>query len=72
MKQPVELYRGWLFSERDMYRDPNGIPNMAALQSNIETQRQLGFLDKPIDVAAYADLSYVKEAGGRLGPAPAR
>ena len=69
MKQPVDLYRGWLFSERDMYRDRDGIPNLDALQSNIETQRSLGFLDQPIDVRGYTDLSYVKEAGARLGKA---
>jgi NitT/TauT family transport system substrate-binding protein len=69
MKQPPELYRGWLFSDRDMYRDRDGIPNLDALQANIETQRSLGFLDRPLDVRKYTDLSYVKEAGARLGPA---
>jgi NitT/TauT family transport system substrate-binding protein len=69
MKQPPELYRGWLFSERDMYRDRNGIPNLEALQANIETQRELGFLEKPLDVRKYTDLGYVEAAGARLGKA---
>jgi len=69
MKQPPELFASWLFTERDLYRDPNGMPNLDALQANIETQRALGFIAEPVNVRNYADLDYVKEAGARLGPA---
>ena len=69
MKAPPEQLASYLFTPKDMYRDPNGLPNLDALESNIATQHQLGFIDKKPDVRKAADLSYVKEAGARLGPA---
>ena len=48
-------------------RDPNGRPNLAALQSNLQLQKQVGLLNEDIDVKKYADLSMVEEAAKRLG-----
>jgi NitT/TauT family transport system substrate-binding protein len=36
------------------------------MQSNINLQRELGFLKDALDVQRYADLSIVKEAAERL------
>ena len=57
----------WAFGPRDQYRDPNGTPNLAALQSNLNLQKQVGLLNTDIDVKKYADLSMVEEAAKRLG-----
>jgi sulfonate transport system substrate-binding protein len=57
----------WAFGPKDQYRDPNGMPNIAALQSNLELQKQVGFLKDDIDVKKYSDLSMVQEAAKRLG-----
>ncbi len=57
----------WAFSSRDQYRDPNGTPNLAALQSNLDLQKQVGFLKDDIDVKKFSDLSMVAEAAKRLG-----
>ncbi|MGA8612261.1 MAG: hypothetical protein WB760_11180 [Xanthobacteraceae bacterium] len=57
----------WAFTGRDQYRDPNGMPNLAALQSNLQLQKQVGLLNQDIDVKKYADLSMVEEAAKRLG-----
>ena len=57
----------WAFSSRDQFRDPNGTPNLAALQSNLDLQRQVGFLKDKIDVKKFSDLSLVVEAAERLG-----
>jgi NitT/TauT family transport system substrate-binding protein len=65
-KLPPAVFDSWLFTKDDYYRDPDGRPNLAALQSNIDLERQEGFLKSPIDIRKYADLSLVEEAAGRL------
>lgn len=68
-KQPAENYDSWLFTPgADYYRDPNGIPDLDALQSNIRTQVKFGFLKSDLDIGKYADLSLIEEAAKRLGP----
>jgi ABC-type nitrate/sulfonate/bicarbonate transport system substrate-binding protein len=66
-KQPPERFTGWLFTaDKDYARSPDLLPDLAALQANIEVQRDLGFLKGPIDVQKYVDLSIVREAATRL------
>jgi len=65
-KTPVALWDGWLFTHGDDYRDPNGHPNLQALQANIDTEYDAGFLKTKVGVAQYADLSLVDEAAKRL------
>jgi sulfonate transport system substrate-binding protein len=65
-KAPPERMN-WAFTSRDQYRDPNGMPNLAALQSNLQLQKQVGLLTQDIDVKKYSDLSMVEEAAKRLG-----
>ncbi len=66
-KEPESDFSPWLFIKgQDYYRDLNARPNLKALQSNIDTQKQLGFLDIDIDVKKYSDLSLVNEAAKRL------
>jgi sulfonate transport system substrate-binding protein len=57
----------WAFGAKDQYRDPNGMPNLAALQNNLQKQKEVGFLNQDIDVKKYADVSMVEEAVKRLG-----
>jgi sulfonate transport system substrate-binding protein len=56
----------WAFTGRDQYRDPNGMPNLAALQSNLQKQKEVGFLKDDIEVKKFADVSMVEEAAKRL------
>jgi sulfonate transport system substrate-binding protein len=56
----------WAFGEHDQYRDPNGMPNLAALQANLTLQKQVGFLKDDIDVKKYSDISMVVEAAKRV------
>jgi sulfonate transport system substrate-binding protein len=65
-KAPPERMQ-WAFGPRDQYRDPNGMPNLTALASNLALQKQVGLLNQDIDVKKYADLSMVEEAAKRLG-----
>jgi NitT/TauT family transport system substrate-binding protein len=65
-KRPAASFESWLFTTKDAYRDPNMIPNLAALQANIKLQKELGFIKGDIDVKTHADLSLVEEAAKRL------
>jgi ABC-type nitrate/sulfonate/bicarbonate transport system substrate-binding protein len=56
----------WAFARRDQYHDPNGMPNLAALQRNLQQQKDVGLLKDDIDVKKYSDLSMVEEAANRL------
>jgi sulfonate transport system substrate-binding protein len=57
---------GWVFTKTDAYRDPNMMPNLAALQRNVDLMKELGFAQASFDVKAYSDLSMVEEAAKRL------
>lgn len=67
-KRPAPSFAGWLFTKKDYYRNPNGLPDLKALQANVELQKKLGFIKTDIEVAKYADLSIAHEAAKRLGP----
>jgi sulfonate transport system substrate-binding protein len=66
MKQPPERFAKWLFTEGDYYRDPDMLPDLRALQTNITMQRDMGLLKQGIDVQGYSALDIVKEAALRL------
>jgi NitT/TauT family transport system substrate-binding protein len=65
-KLPPERLSNWVFTEKDYYRDPSGLPDLAILQKNIESQRTIGLINGDIEVRKYADLSLVTEAASRL------
>jgi NitT/TauT family transport system substrate-binding protein len=64
-KQPAERF-DWVFTHRDTYHDPNMIPNLDALQRNVDMTHDLGFIRAKLDVRKYTDLSIVQEAAKRL------
>ena len=64
-KQPPERF-GWIFSKNDYYRDPNLMPDLDALQRNVDMTRDLGFAKGSLDVKGHSDLSLIKEAASRL------
>ncbi len=66
MKVPPSALADWLFTKKDLYRDPNMLPNMTALQSSLNLLQEFGFLKSSLIVAKYTDLSYVKEAAQRV------
>lgn len=63
---PAKRFQGWLFTKKDFYFDPNGIPNLVNLQKNIDLAHKMGVLKAAVNVKAHSDLSLVKEAGARL------
>ena len=64
-KIPAERL-GWAFTTKDQYRDPGLRPDAGALQRNMQTQLDLGFIKQPIDVKRYLDLSLLDEATRRV------
>jgi len=65
LKVPPERL-GWLFTKQDSYRSPDAMPDLEALQRNIDTTADLGFLKSSFDVKKYSDLSIIEEALKRL------
>jgi sulfonate transport system substrate-binding protein len=65
VKRPQATF-DWAFTNRDVYHDHNLMPNLGALQKNIDMTRDLGFIKSSFDVKKYSDLSLVEEAAKRL------
>jgi sulfonate transport system substrate-binding protein len=64
-KQPAERF-GWVFTQKDYYRDRDMLPNLEALQKNLDMTTDLGFVKGNVDLAKHVDLSIVKEAAARI------
>jgi sulfonate transport system substrate-binding protein len=65
-KLPASQLDSWAFTKKDYYRDPNGLPDLAGLQRNINTVKALGFIKSDVDVMKISDLSLVKEGAARV------
>jgi sulfonate transport system substrate-binding protein len=65
VKAPPERMH-WVFSKTDAYRDPKMLPDLTALQSNVDMTAELGYAKASFDVKKYSDLSMVEEAAERL------
>ena len=68
-KIPVASFNDWLFTHKDVYRDPDHRANIKALQNTLDIQQKLGIQKTHIDAAKYADQSLVDEAVKRIGSA---
>ena len=65
VKAPPERF-SWVFTKTDSYRNPNMMPNLDALQRNVDMTKELGYAQASFDVKASSDLSMVEEAARRL------
>lgn len=65
-KTDAAYFDDWLFTKKDYYRDPNLEPNLDALQKNVDTTVETGFLPKSFPVKPLADLSMLEEARRRV------
>jgi sulfonate transport system substrate-binding protein len=69
-KRPAASFEGWLFKKAgqdgDYYHDRNMVPDLKAMQANVDLQHKLGLLKASIDVAKHSDLSIVHEAAKRV------
>lgn len=65
-KLPPQGLTSWLFTHRDLYRDPGHRPNLTALQNNLNLQQELGFQKTHLEIAQFVDLSLADEAAKRI------
>jgi NitT/TauT family transport system substrate-binding protein len=65
VKAPPERFH-WVFTKTDAYRDPSMLPDLDALQRNVDMTKELGYAKASFNVRAYSDLSMVEEAAKRL------
>jgi NitT/TauT family transport system substrate-binding protein len=65
-KLPPERFQGWLMTNKEYARSRDLVPDLRALQANVDQVRAVGFLRAPLDVQKYSDLSIVQEAVARL------
>jgi NitT/TauT family transport system substrate-binding protein len=65
-KRKPDLYQSWAFTNKDYYRDPAALPDLDALQANVDLQQKLGFIRTTVNVKKHTDLSIAKEAAQRL------
>jgi NitT/TauT family transport system substrate-binding protein len=65
-KIPAAQFDSWLFTKKDQYRDPSERPDIAALQRNLDTTHELGFLKTALDLKKHVDLTMLDEAAARL------
>jgi sulfonate transport system substrate-binding protein len=61
-KLPEARFSGWIFTNKDYYRDPNAKVDVEALQKNVDVQHKLGFLRQPLTVGPYVDMTLAQEA----------
>ncbi|HVV94575.1 MAG TPA: ABC transporter substrate-binding protein [Hyphomicrobiales bacterium] len=66
-KLPASVFDKFLFMPgKDIYRVPDGVPQAAILQSNIDVLYKYHQLAKTVQIAPYVDPSLIEEAGKRL------
>jgi sulfonate transport system substrate-binding protein len=65
-KQPEKNFEGWAFSEKDEPQASWAMPNMQALQANIDQFQKLGLIPRPFKAIDYTDLSMVQDAKKRI------
>ncbi len=65
-KQQREAIDSFFLTRLDYYRDPEGRPDLEALQRNLDYLARKGYIPERLEVAPYADLSFLEEARRRL------
>jgi NitT/TauT family transport system substrate-binding protein len=56
----------WIFTKQDYYRDSNAMPDIVAIQRQMDMLKEFNFLKANLDVKKFTDLSIVEEAAARL------
>jgi sulfonate transport system substrate-binding protein len=65
-KLPAAAFSGWMYTNKDLYRDPDMLVDVESLQRSIDVQQSTGFLKSKMDIKKYVDMSFVKQALDRM------
>jgi sulfonate transport system substrate-binding protein len=65
-KQPPERIWDFVFTTKDFYRSPDVLPDFAALQKNIDAQREIGLIKGDIGIADHAAPDLLRVATQRI------
>ncbi len=61
-KRPAATFESFLFTNEDEYHDPNAMPDLDAVTSNIKAQHEVGLTKADLNARDYADLSLLNAA----------
>jgi NitT/TauT family transport system substrate-binding protein len=64
-KRPAQTLESFLFTEKDEYHDPNAMPDLDAVTSNIRAQHEVALAKADLNAHDYADLSLLQAAIAR-------
>ncbi len=65
-KRPAATFESFLFTNQDEYHDPNAMPDLDAVTSNIKAQHEIGLAKADLNAHDYADLSMLTTAISRI------
>ena len=53
------MHEDYVFTKKDLYRDPEGIPSAGIIQANFNLLHELGYIGEKLDVKKSVDTSYI-------------
>ncbi len=56
----------WIFTKQDYYRDANAMPDIPAIQRQMDMLKEFNVLKANVEVKKFTDLSIVEEAAARI------
>jgi NitT/TauT family transport system substrate-binding protein len=65
-KRPAAAFESFLFTNKDEYHDPDAMPDLDAVTSNIKAQHEVGLAKADLNAHDYADLSLLEAAIARV------
>jgi NitT/TauT family transport system substrate-binding protein len=58
-KSPKDVLASYFMTPNDYYRDPDACLSAKVIQTPIDAMYREGFIDRPLDVSRYVDMSYL-------------
>ncbi|MBI3090524.1 MAG: ABC transporter substrate-binding protein [Candidatus Tectomicrobia bacterium] len=59
-KRPKQSLKPYAFQKADFYQNTEAVPDVKALQKDLDLLKTLGFIDQKIEIEKYLDLSFIR------------